>query len=64
MDKIVATPADAIRDLADGASIAVSGFGPWAGIPLKFTVKVTGVRAASAEEIEHRHVHGEHGHHH
>ena len=35
-----------------------------AGKELKFTIKVVGVRAASAEEIQHRHVHGEHGHHH
>ena len=31
---------------------------------LRFTVTVTGVRAASDEEITHQHVHGEHGHHH
>ena len=29
-----------------------------------FSLKVTGVRAATEEEIAHRHVHGEHGHHH
>ncbi len=33
MDKVVASPAEAIADLADGARIAISGFGPWAGIP-------------------------------
>ena len=37
---------------------------PLAGKALKFALKVTGVRAASAEEIAHGHVHGEHGHHH
>ena len=47
-----------------GDKVLLDGNHPWAGIPLRFTVKVTGVRAASAEEIEHRHVHGEHGHHH
>ncbi len=33
MDKLVASPADAIADLPDGASIAVTGFGPTAGAP-------------------------------
>jgi 3-oxoacid CoA-transferase len=33
MDKLSASPADAISDLPDGASIAVSGFGPSAGAP-------------------------------
>src|SRR6201996_1416243 len=33
MDKLRTSPADAIRDLPDGASIAVSGFGPSAGAP-------------------------------
>ena len=47
-----------------GDKVLLDGNHPWAGIPLRFTVKVTDVRAASAEEIEHRHVHGEHGHHH
>ncbi|MDM0111791.1 peptidylprolyl isomerase [Variovorax sp. J22R133] len=47
-----------------GDKVLLDGNHPWAGIPLRFTVKVTGVRAASQEEIEHRHVHGEHGHHH
>ena len=47
-----------------GDKVMLDGNHPWAGIPLRFTIKVTGVRAASAEEIEHRHVHGEHGHHH
>ena len=37
---------------------------PLAGKALRFTLKVTEVRVASEEEISHRHVHGEHGHHH
>ena len=32
VDKVVATPADAVADIADGASLAVGGFG-LAGIP-------------------------------
>ncbi|HKF76138.1 MAG TPA: 3-oxoacid CoA-transferase subunit A [Candidatus Dormibacteraeota bacterium] len=34
MDKVVASPAEAIGDLPDGASIAVSGFGQSAGSPV------------------------------
>lgn len=37
---------------------------PLAGMDLKFWIKVTDVRAASAEEITHGHAHGAHGHHH
>ena len=47
-----------------GDTVHLDGNHPLAGKALKFMLKVTGVRAASAEEIEHRHVHGEHGHHH
>ena len=35
-----------------------------AGMTVRFTFKVTHVRAATAEEIAHKHVHGEHGHQH
>jgi FKBP-type peptidyl-prolyl cis-trans isomerase SlyD len=35
-----------------------------AGKALRFDLKVTGVRAATGEEIAHRHVHGAHGHQH
>ncbi len=34
MDKLVASPADAICDLPDGATVAVSCFGPSAGAPV------------------------------
>ncbi|MDM0044590.1 peptidylprolyl isomerase [Variovorax dokdonensis] len=47
-----------------GNEVHLDGNHPWAGMSLRFALKVTGVRAASAEEIAHRHVHGEHGHHH
>jgi len=47
-----------------GPEVHLDGNHPLAGKALKFTLKVTGVRTASAEEIQHRHVHGEHGHHH
>ncbi len=47
-----------------GAEVHLDGNHPLAGQALRFSCKVTGVRAASAEEIQHRHVHGDHGHHH
>lgn len=37
---------------------------PMAGKDLHFDIEVVEVREASAEEIEHKHVHGEGGHHH
>lgn len=37
---------------------------PMAGKDLHFAIEVVDVREASAEEIEHGHVHGEGGHHH
>lgn len=47
-----------------GPEVHLDGNHPLAGKALKFWLKVTGVRAATAEEIAHGHVHGEHGHHH
>jgi FKBP-type peptidyl-prolyl cis-trans isomerase SlyD len=47
-----------------GAEVHLDGNHPLAGKALKFQLKVTGVRAAIPEEIQHGHVHGEHGHHH
>lgn len=47
-----------------GNIVMLDGNHPLAGKDLRFTVKVTDVRAATAEEIAHKHVHGEHGHHH
>ena len=47
-----------------GAEVHLDGNHPLAGRALKFTIKVTDVRPAIAEEIAHRHVHGAHGHHH
>ena len=37
---------------------------PMAGKDLHFAIEIVEVREASAEEIEHKHVHGEGGHHH
>lgn len=47
-----------------GPVVLLDGNHPLAGKSLRFTLKVTGVRAATPVEIEHKHVHGEHGHHH
>ncbi|PCJ31377.1 MAG: peptidylprolyl isomerase [Gammaproteobacteria bacterium] len=44
--------------------ITVDGNHPLAGVHLNFDVKVREVREATAEELEHGHVHGEGGHHH
>jgi FKBP-type peptidyl-prolyl cis-trans isomerase SlyD len=48
----------------EGDTVVMDGNHPLAGKALKFFLKVTGVRAATAEEIAHRHVHGAGGHHH
>lgn len=52
-----------ITEIADG-KVIVDGNHPWAGERMKFSCTITGVRAASHEEIAHGHIHGEGGHHH
>ena len=47
-----------------GPVVILDGNHPLAGKALRFSCKVTEVRAAEPVEIEHRHVHGGHGHHH
>lgn len=47
-----------------GDTVFLDGNHPLAGKALRVGLKVTEVRAATAEEIAHKHVHGEHGHHH
>ncbi|MCY7370757.1 MAG: peptidylprolyl isomerase [Polaromonas sp.] len=47
-----------------GPVVLLDGNHPLAGKTLTIALKVLAVRAASAEEITHRHVHGEHGHQH
>lgn len=48
----------------EGDEVVVDGNHPLAGVSLNFDVTVVEVRDASAEEIEHGHVHGPDGHHH
>jgi FKBP-type peptidyl-prolyl cis-trans isomerase SlyD len=47
-----------------GPEVHLDGNHPLAGKTLKFHLKVIAVRPATAEEITHKHVHGEGGHHH
>lgn len=47
-----------------GDVITVDGNHPLAGATLHFDVEITDVRAASAEELSHGHVHGPGGHEH
>ena len=44
--------------------VTVDGNHPLAGVHLNFDVTIREVREATAEELEHGHVHGEGGHHH
>ena len=48
----------------DGETIVVDGNHPLAGVILNFEVIVMDIRDASAEELEHGHVHGPNGHQH
>lgn len=48
----------------EGENVTVDGNHPLAGVNLTFDIEITGVRAATDEEIEHGHAHGEGGHHH
>ena len=48
----------------EGNNVTIDGNHPLAGMPLHFDIKIREVRAATAEETEHGHVHGPGGHHH
>lgn len=48
----------------NGEEVVLDGNHPLAGQTLNFDVEVADVRAATAEELDHGHVHGAGGHHH
>lgn len=52
-----------VADIAND-KVVVDGNHPLAGQTLNFSCIVTAVRAATAAEVEHGHVHGDLGHHH
>ena len=52
-----------VMDVTD-ETVTVDGNHPLAGVQLNFDVKIIDIRDASAEELEHGHVHGPGGHHH
>jgi FKBP-type peptidyl-prolyl cis-trans isomerase SlyD len=52
-----------VTDIADG-KVVLDGNHAWAGKRVRFECKIIDIRPATAEEVEHGHVHGAHGHHH
>jgi len=48
----------------EGDTVKMDGNHPLAGVALNFDVKIVEVREATAEELEHGHVHGPGGHQH
>lgn len=57
-------PRDYFVTKIKGPQVLLDGNHPLAGKALRCTMTVVDVRAATAEEIAHQHVHGEHGHQH
>lgn len=52
-----------VMEVKDG-DVVLNGNHPLAGVTLHFSVEITEVREATADEIAHGHVHGPGGHHH
>lgn len=52
-----------VTDIKDD-EVTIDANHPLAGVTLNFDVKVVDIRDATADEVEHRHVHGPGGHHH
>jgi FKBP-type peptidyl-prolyl cis-trans isomerase SlyD len=48
----------------EGSEIRINANHPLAGLDIHFEAEVLGIRDATAEELDHGHVHDEHGHHH
>lgn len=57
-------PTSVVITRVAGDMVTVDGNHPLAGEHLNFAVEITDVRDASAEELQHGHVHGPGGHHH
>jgi FKBP-type peptidyl-prolyl cis-trans isomerase SlyD len=57
-------PRQVLVTRVSGDMVTVDGNHPLAGQALNFDVEITEVRAASADELAHGHVHGPGGHHH
>ena len=57
-------PISALVKAVQGDYVTIDANHPLAGMTLHFTVKVVEVRDATAQELEHGHVHGAGGHHH
>ncbi len=51
-----------VTDIADD-KVVLDANHPLAGIAVRFSLQVTGVRAATQDEIKHQHVHGSYGFH-
>ena len=52
-----------VVDIADGKAV-VDANHPLAGVKIRFKATIADIRAASADEVQHGHAHGAHGHHH
>lgn len=68
--QFVGTPADGgeeilytVTDISD-ERVVVDGNHPYAGRAVYFQCTVSDVRRATPDEVDHRHAHGAHGHHH
>lgn len=57
-------PTSVVITRVAGDMVTIDGNHPLAGQHLNFAVEIADVREASAEELEHGHVHGPGGHHH
>ena len=57
-------PISALVTAVSGDYVTIDANHPLAGMTLHFEVKITDVRDATAQELEHGHVHGPGGHHH
>ena len=52
-----------VTDISED-KVVVDGNHPYAGQAVHFQCAVAEVRAATPDEVAHRHAHGAHGHHH